>query len=79
MVDYWYCSRSYSFSCITLCWFFLSIWRINMVFLTFLIIVVVSIIGLSVIATNDKIHVDAKLIMVWFLGMLTIITLERFM
>ena len=50
-----------------------------MAVLIFLIIVVISIIGLATIGTNEKIHVDAKLIMAWFLGVLTMIAMERFM
>ena len=47
--------------------------------LVFLIVIVVSVIGLAFIGTNDRIHKDPKLIAAWGWGMLTILALERFM
>jgi len=47
--------------------------------LTFVIVIVISITGLAIIATNEKIHTDARFVMAWGWGMLTILALERFM
>lgn len=43
----------------------------------FLIVIIVSVCVLALIGTNDKIHVDAKLVTAWGLGMLTMIVLEK--
>jgi len=47
--------------------------------LTFVIVIVISITGLAIIATNNMMHNDPKLIVAWGWGMLTILALERFM
>ena len=45
----------------------------------FLIVIIISILGLALIGTNDRIHVDAKIVAAWGLGMFTMIILEKVM